>query len=141
LAISPDLEHWDWQGIIFAPENSGWDCYCRRINSIVSFRGSFLAFYDGSASHIENYEEKTGLAVSSNLKDWQSLTPQGPLFSSPHSSGSLRYLDAQTIPDEYCLFYEFARPDGAHDLRLAKGSLDSLPFETLFAESAARFAG
>lgn len=128
LATSRDLERWEWQGVIFAPEASGWDRYCRRINSIVPYRGKFFAFYDGSASHAENYEERTGLAVSEDLRSWKSLTPQEPLFTSPHTSGSLRYVDAQLIGEEAFLFYEFARPDGAHDLRLAKVKLDALPF-------------
>ena len=62
LATSTDLEAWQWQGVVFAPGATGWDRYCRRINSVVRVGGKFLAFYDGSAGHHENYEEKTGLA-------------------------------------------------------------------------------
>ncbi len=127
LATSTDLEDWQWQGVVFAPGACGWDRYCRRINSVVPLGGKFLAFYDGSAGHQENYEEKTGLATSPDLRHWQSLTPDGPRFTSPHESGSLRYLDAQVMGQEACLFYEFARPDGAHDLRLTRTSLQSLP--------------
>jgi len=129
LATSEDLDHWYWQGVIFAPDTAGWDRYCRRINSIVPYREKYFAFYDGSAGHHENYEEKTGLAVSSDLRHWKSLTLAGPLFTSPHASGSLRYLDAQLVDGQACLFYEFARPDGAHDLRLAFVTLESLPFD------------
>jgi hypothetical protein len=128
LATSRDLDQWEWRGVIFAPEASGWDCYCRRVNSIVPHRGKFFAFYDGSASHAENYEEKTGLAASSDLRNWKSLTVGEPIFTSPHGSGSLRYMDVQIMGEEACLFYEFARPDGAHDLRLTKVKLDAMPF-------------
>ena len=126
LATSTDLEAWQWQGVVFSPGVVGWDRYCLRINSVVPLGGRFLAFYDGSAGHHENYEEKTGLAASPDLRNWQSLTPEGPRFTSPHRSGSLRYLDAQVLGQEVCLFYEFARPDGAHDLRLARARLQSL---------------
>jgi hypothetical protein len=119
LAISRDLDHWQWQGVVFRPEPAGWDRYCRRINSVLPHDGRFVAFYDGSANHAENYEEKTGLAVSTDLRHWQTLTPDGPLCTSPHGSGSLRYLDAQPAEKLIQVFYEFARPDGAHDLRLA----------------------
>jgi hypothetical protein len=129
LAVSRDLDKWEWQGVVFMPESSGWDCYCRRINCVIPSRGKYFGFYDGSASHAENYEERTGLAVSTDLRRWTSLTPNGPMFTSPHASGSLRYLDAQMDGSGVCLFYEFARPDGAHDLRLAKAPFDSLPFE------------
>ncbi len=37
--------------------------------------------------------------------------------------------DAQALDEELCLFYEFARPDGAHDLRILQTRPGSLPFE------------
>jgi hypothetical protein len=129
LAISRNLEQWAWQGIVFTPAGQGWDRYCRRINSIVPQQGRFFAFYDGSASHAENYEEKTGMAVSSDLRQWQSLTPAGPRFTSAHVTGSLRYMDAQITGGQALLFYEFARADGAHDLRLAITKSELLPFD------------
>ena len=117
LAVSRDLDDWQWQGVVFEPAASGWDRYCRRLNSVLPHKGGFLGFYDGSASHAENYEEKTGLAVSTDLRNWETLTPAGPLCTSPHGSGSLRYLDAQPAGNHVQVFYEFARADGAHDLR------------------------
>lgn len=123
-AISEDLDHWEWKGVIFSPNPQGWDAYCRRINSVLYHDGNYLAFYDGSASHKENYEEKTGLAVSSDLKNWSSLSPQSPALASPAGSGSLRYLDAQLIDGALCLFYEIARADGAHELRCLRQTPD-----------------
>jgi hypothetical protein len=125
IAISTDLLNWDWKGVVFAPESTGWDRYCRRINSFfVAGPGEagsrLVGFYDGSASHEENYEEKTGVASSTvDGQSWHSMTRDKPLLTSPHRSGSLRYIDAQPCDRGLLLFYEFARPDGAHDLRLA----------------------
>jgi len=118
LATSKDLDHWEWKGVVFRPTGTGWDCYCRRINSVVPINGNFLAFYDGSASHEENYEEKTGVAISANLFYWRTLSRKGPAHISPHGSHSLRYVDAQVQGPNAFLFYEYARMDGAHDLRL-----------------------
>ena len=126
LAISTDLDSWQWQGVIFAPEKTGWDRYCRRINSVITHGGQYFAPYDGSASEAENYEERTGLAVSSDLKSWRTLTPENPSLTSPHTSRSLRYMDTLVIDQDVCLFYEFARPDGAHDLRLFRTKLESI---------------
>jgi hypothetical protein len=126
FARSRDLDSWEWLGILFAPSTSGWDAYCRRINSIVRHEGRYVAFYDGSASHLENYEEKTGLAISRDLRSWETLTPRGPALTSPHASGSLRYLDAVATDEGVWAFYEFARADGAHDLRVARLELDGL---------------
>lgn len=125
LARSADLETWEWQGVIFRPGASGWDRYCRRINSVIERGAQFLAFYDGSASYVENYEEKTGLANSPDLRQWQTTNPEGPQLTSAHSSGSLRYVDAQIESGQLHLFYECARPDGSHDLRLATSSSDA----------------
>lgn len=131
LAISRDLDRWEWQGVVLAPGDSGWDKYCRRINSVVALpRGEgasptksgdsprYLGFYDGSASHLENYEEKCALAVSDDLRSWRSLSPNGPKFTSPHASTSLRYVDAQRAGGKWHLFYEYARADAAHEMRM-----------------------
>ncbi len=126
LAISSDLESWHWQGVVFKPDAIGWDCYCRRINSVVPLDGKFYAFYDGSAGAHQNYEERTGLAVSPDLRVWQNLTPEGPRLVSPHGSGSLRYLDASLVSGRLLLFYELVRPDGSHDLRLSETSPELL---------------
>ena len=126
LASSKDLDHWEYGGLVFKPEASGWDCYCRRINSIAKIGGKEIAFYDGSASHLDNYEEKTGLAIQDS--GWKTITPDGPAFISPHASGSLRYIDAQVVGDDVFIFYEFARNDGAHDLRLVQMKAHSLAF-------------
>jgi len=127
LAVSTDLEKWEWQGVVFAPEATGWDAYCRRLNSVVPHDGKYFGFYDGSAGHLENYEEKAGLAISTDLQNWQSLTPKEPYLTSPHTSHSLRYLDAHAAGGNLWLFYEFARPDGAHDLRCARADVAWLP--------------
>lgn len=123
LAISRDLDRWEWQGVVLAPGETGWDKYCRRLNSAVPLPGGrTLGFFDGSASHLENYEEKCALAVSSDLRRWETRSPAGPAFTSPHASTSLRYVDAKFANGSWHLFYEYARPDGAHDMRMIKCS-------------------
>ncbi len=120
LASSKDLDTWQYHGTVFQPGEGGWDCYCRRINSALPHNGRFYGFYDGSASHLENYEERCGLAVSDDLKSWTCLTPDGPLVTSPFATGSLRYIDASATADgKVRIYYEFAKEDGSHNLRTA----------------------
>jgi hypothetical protein len=127
LAVSRDLDRWEWQGVVLAPGDTGWDKYCRRINSVVPLSGArYLAFYDGSASHLENYEEKCALALSRDLHHWETRSPSGPAFTSPHASTSLRYIDAKFANGTWHLFYEFARADGAHDMRVITCSVADL---------------
>jgi hypothetical protein len=130
LARSRDLDSWEWLGVVFAPSTSGWDAYCRRINSFIQHEGRYFGFYDGSASHLGNYEEKTGLAISNDLRSWETLTARGPALTSPHASGSLRYLEAVATDDGVRAFFEFARADGAHDLRVARMEIDRLAVHT-----------
>ena len=124
LATSDDLDNWDWQGVGLQPEGDGWDKYCRRINSVLRLGGKYYAFYDGSSGHHENYEERTGLAVSDDLRNWETLTPDGPCVVSPHASGSLRYIDAQRVGDEIISIHELTRVCGAHEMRLSRFPAD-----------------
>ncbi|WP_219502208.1 hypothetical protein [Nonomuraea ceibae] len=120
LAVSHDGgEEFRWEGEALAV-GGGWDRYQARLNSVVPVEGGFLGFYDGSASHEENYEERCGLAVSADLRSWRSLTPGGPWSVSPYATGSLRYVNALAVGDEWWFYYELTRADGSHDLRLTR---------------------
>jgi beta-xylosidase len=79
-----------------------------------------VGFYDGSASHAENYEERCGIAVSSDLFSWRRISTEKPWLVSQHGSGSVRYADAMIHEGEWWIYYEMTRPDGAHELRLAR---------------------
>lgn len=115
LATSGDGLHFDWQGTVM-DVGDGWDAYETRVTSIVYAPPVFNAFYDGAANVEGNYEERTGLAVSFDLCNFDRTTPNGPALVSPHASGGLRYIDAVPMGDKIFYYYEMARPDGAHDL-------------------------
>ncbi|MFP4058293.1 MAG: hypothetical protein ACLF0G_15605 [Candidatus Brocadiia bacterium] len=119
LATSLDGRRWQWQGDIMHPVREGaWDSYATRLGCLLCHPGGWLGFYDGSASVEGNYEERTGLAVSGDLFLWRSLTPGGPALASPHASGSLRYVDVVSDGVERFFYFESARPDGSHELRV-----------------------
>jgi hypothetical protein len=49
------------------------------------------------------------------------LTTDGPQLRSPHASGSLRYVTAlRGAAGEIFPYYEYARVDCAHDLRVKR---------------------
>ena len=118
LAVSKDGITFEWLGDVFAPSESGWDCHAARLGSILFRPPVFIGFYDGGPTHLENYEEKTGIAVSSDLKTWHRVSVDGPAITSPHGTGSLRYMDPLEMPGETRYYYEYARADGAHEIRL-----------------------
>ncbi len=118
LAISDDAEVWEWQGEIFSNRPGEWDGYAGRICSIVYQQPLFIAFYDGSKTVDENYEEKTGVAISFDLRNWERVSRKKPSLTSPYGTGSLRYLAVVPVGSKWFCYYEFCRPDKSHELRL-----------------------
>lgn len=118
LATSADGRHWRWEGPIFAPRETGWDSYAARINTVVWQAPVFVGLYDGSASVAENYEERCGAAYSFDLRRWQRASTAGPIVGAARpGSGSVRYVEAVQGPGWVRYYYEWTRPDGAHELR------------------------
>jgi hypothetical protein len=80
----------------------------------------WVAYYDGRALAEQNWEEQTGLATAAVVAGNGSahfVPMEGPVATSPHGGGALRYVSAVPLSTGgYRLFYEAAREDGAHDL-------------------------
>jgi hypothetical protein len=119
LAISPDGVSFRWVGPALSPPEDGWDAYATRITTILYSPPVFYAFYDGSRDVSENYEEKLGLAVSLDLKDFGRITTEGPLLPSPYSSRSIRYVNAVSVFGKIYYYYEMALEDRSHELRVS----------------------
>lgn len=118
LATSSDGRRWQWKGrILDTGPPHAWDSYQARLNSVVPLAGFWLGFYDGAESERENYEEHCGLAMSMDLRQWTRLTPDQPAIVTPHGSRSVRYVEAVLHDGALHCYYEYARADGAHDLR------------------------
>lgn len=117
LARSDDGLTFRWDRELL-PVGASWDRYQARLSSIAPAGDEWLGFYDGAGAPAEDTEERLGLAVSSDLLDWRRVSANEPWLASPHASGSLRYLDALELEGELWLYYEYARPDSAHELRL-----------------------
>jgi hypothetical protein len=118
LATSLDGVHFGWQGNVMRP-GAGWDRYCTRLGSLLHVPPVWFGFHDGSASVDGNYEEQAGLAVSADLRSFTRLTPDGPWTTSGGGSGSVRYIDVVEDGPRLLFYYEFAREDGSHDLRVS----------------------
>lgn len=119
LATSLNGTDFHWQGEVL-PVGSGWDRYQARITSIIRAGHGWIGHYDGAADVSENYEERCGLALSLDLTTWLRLTPGGPALTSASTTGSLRYVDAVAAGDTTYFYYEQARPDGSHELRVTQ---------------------
>lgn len=119
LATSLDGQSFTWLGPVLTPGDEGWDSYETRLSTLVYTPPVFTAFYDGIPSVEENYEEKTGMAITFDCRTFERVTPAGPLLTSPYGAGSLRYVEGVPVGEDFYFYYEYARPDGAHELRLS----------------------
>ncbi len=67
LATSHDGVHWNWQGAVLEPQESGWDCYAARLNTAVWLPPLWIGYYDGSARIGIRLSECTELTLNNNV--------------------------------------------------------------------------
>ena len=116
-ATSLDGLDWTWHGTALTSRPGYWDSRGTRVSAVWQDGDSVVAFYDGRATAAENYEERTGIAVGAEPVSLAALGTH-PAAESPYAGRGLRYLDILDLPDgRHRLYYEMARPDGAHELR------------------------
>ena len=116
-ATSLDGLDWTWHGTALTGRPGYWDSRGTRVSAVWQDGDSVVAFYDGRATAAENYEERTGIAVGAEPVSLAALGTH-PAAESPYAGRGLRYLDILDLPDgRHRLYYEMARPDGAHELR------------------------
>jgi hypothetical protein len=119
-ATSADGITWQWQGTVLRGRPGAWDARGVRVSHVTIEGDQILATYDGRASAAENWEEATGVATGRLLDDGrfgQLTAVEGEPLRSPHAAGGMRYVAAVPVDGDTRVYYEFTRPDGAHDLR------------------------
>jgi hypothetical protein len=121
LATSEDGLHWRWQGVVFEPSEAGWDRSTARLTSAVRDGDGWSAYYDGSGTTDENYEERCGIARSRDLRTWSRLSVAGPAVGTARGARGVRYVEVTDAGD---IFFEHTRADGAHELRALVASAD-----------------
>lgn len=102
------------------PSNAdAWDYYCARLTTV--FKGTnaneIIGLYDGTQTVEGNYEERTGLSVSTdNGTTFERKTTTGPILTSHLTSGALRYIQHVDIDGQRHWIYEASNASGSHDI-------------------------
>lgn len=123
LAVSGDGRYFPEIEYVFeAPLDDSWHGRRARINSVIPHEDGYVGFFDGGRTFYDNYEEKAGIASSPDGRVFERIDTGGPWVTSPH--GIVRYVDAVVVPEGVRLYYEYTRPDGAHDLMTSLVELD-----------------
>ncbi|HET6562994.1 MAG TPA: hypothetical protein VFG72_14050 [Marmoricola sp.] len=113
VARSSDGLRWSLGDVVLAPRPGAWDARGTRVTAVCG-QEPLEVMYDGRATAEENWHERTGVARGSEAG---LIAEDGPPTGSSHSDGALRYATVVGLPDGgRRLYYELARPDGAHDL-------------------------
>ncbi|MGN6175057.1 MAG: hypothetical protein ACTHPS_19235 [Streptosporangiaceae bacterium] len=116
-ATSDDGLDWIWHGTALSGRSGLWDARGTRVTAVCYTGATIAAFYDGRASAVENFEERTGIATGTEPAALAALGSTAAA-ESPYAGRGLRYLDILPLGDgRYRLYYEMTRPDGAHELR------------------------
>jgi hypothetical protein len=120
-ATSDDGLDWVWHGTALSGRSGLWDARGTRVSAVcyadTTTGATIAAFYDGRATAVENYEERTGIATGTEPAALAALGSTAAA-ESPYAGRGLRYLDILPLGHgRHRLYYEMTRPDGAHELR------------------------
>jgi hypothetical protein len=115
LGTSLDGIGWHWSEPVLRGRPGMWDSRGARVTAVRLSGDNVTAFYDGRASKLENYEERTGIATGT-LGHLEAMDEKPVAEAAGRMA--LRYLDLVDVGEgSVRLYYELHLPDGSHELR------------------------
>ncbi|MFC4551326.1 hypothetical protein [Halorussus sp. GCM10023401] len=132
LATSTDGETWTRSPANPVFERGGWHDHHTRVSCVLPAPDApvWQVFYEGSgrADYGRTWNLRTGMAVARDFETIREASARGPTYWADTTDRRVgvdtltacRYLDALDRGDEWELFFEVARDDGAFELRRAR---------------------
>lgn len=124
LATSTDGERWERSPANPVLPRGGWHDFHTRIACVLPHGDEWFLLYDGSgrSDYRPQWNLRTGVGTAGAPGEVEDRSPAEPWLSMPHGSAgerftTCRYADVLRRGDEWELFFEAARPDGAFELR------------------------
>ena len=115
FATSEDGIAWTLRGPALQPTPGRWDQRGTRVTAIMERGDEVFAFYDGRASAVENWEERTG--VARGRVDHLDVVGDVPVAEAMGPYPALRYAAVVEDGDRTAVYYEVGCDDGSHELR------------------------
>lgn len=106
--------------VYVAPADDSWHGRRGRVNGLFRWGDGWAGAFDGGRTHYDNFEEQCGLVTSADGLTIDRVETESPWVMSPNASGCVRYAWGLRVGQRLHWYYEFTRPDGAHDLRTAQ---------------------
>ena len=120
LAVSDDGRNWRWVGDVLAPTPGRWDSFCARVHRLFPGTGWLRSLLRRQPGRVRKLRGARQPGLLSGPPSFSPLETSAPLFISPYGAGSVRYVEPLLIGHTLYIYYEFTRPDGGHQLRVAK---------------------
>lgn len=131
LATSDDGVTWTRSPLNPVIPRGGWHDHHTRVSCVVPAASApcWIVLYEGSGSgdYGKTWNLRTGMAIAHDLESIEDLTPGAPLYAASTTDhpvnvevfATCRYFDVLPNGDEWEVYFEAARDDGAFELRRA----------------------
>lgn len=131
LATSTDGEHWERSPANPVLPRGGWHDFHTRVSCVLPQEDEWILLYGGSgrADYRPQWNLRTGVGTAPSPIAVEDRSPLEPWLAMCHDSAAegfatCRYVDVLRREDEWELFFEAARPDGAFELRRVTADID-----------------
>lgn len=118
-AASADGVYFETLEYVYEAAGDGsWHGHRGRLDGLFPYQGGWVGTFSGGRTMFDNYEEPCGLLAGPSPDEMRRLDAGGPWIESPY--GCVRYVFGVPVDGSVFFYYEYARQDGSHELRVSQ---------------------